>query len=115
MEPPGRSGDWLAPPPSPPRAHAPGRHDERGVGTSIWPPAGTYTWPSAGTFPWPWTVRAPLSPSWIATRSAPSARAPGEGSYSIYKHIWPSRARDLIAGDCVAAPSTSTYELISGW
>src|SRR6188472_3866509 len=55
---PGRSGDWLAPPPSPPRAHAPGRHDERGVGTSIWPPAGTYTWPSAGTFPWPWTACA---------------------------------------------------------
>jgi len=24
MEPPGRCGDWLAPPPSPPRAHAPG-------------------------------------------------------------------------------------------
>src|SRR3954451_10877250 len=56
MEPPGRCGDWLAPPPSPPRAHAPGRHDERGMGTSIWPPAGTYTWPSAGTFPWPWTA-----------------------------------------------------------
>jgi hypothetical protein len=45
----------LAPPPSPPRAHAPGRHDEREMGTSIWPPAGTYTWPSARTFPWPWT------------------------------------------------------------
>ena len=57
MEPPGRCGDWLAPPPSPPRAHAPGRHDERGVGTSTWPPAGTYTWPSARTFPWPWTRR----------------------------------------------------------
>src|SRR5688500_8270036 len=55
MEPPGRCGDWLAPPPSPPRAHAPGRHDERGVRTSNWPPAGTYIWPSAGTFPWPWT------------------------------------------------------------
>src|SRR5688500_11363438 len=56
MEPPGGCGDWLAPPPSPPRAHAPGRHDERGVRTFIWPPAGTYTWPSAKTFPWPWTV-----------------------------------------------------------
>jgi hypothetical protein len=32
MEPPGRCGDWLAPPPSPPRAQAPGRHDERGGG-----------------------------------------------------------------------------------
>src|SRR3954469_4281656 len=53
--PPGRCGDWLAPPPSPPRAHAPGRHDEGGVGTSTWPPAGTYTWPSTRTFPWPWT------------------------------------------------------------
>ncbi len=57
MERPGRCGDWLAPPPSPPRAHAPGRHDERGVGTSTWPPAGTYTWPSARTFPWPRTRR----------------------------------------------------------
>src|SRR4051794_34473821 len=55
--PPGRCGDWLAPPPSPPRAHAPGRHDERGMGTSTWPPAGTYTWPSTRTFPWPWTGR----------------------------------------------------------
>ena len=60
MEPPGRCGDWLAPPPSPPRAHAPGRHDEREMGTFIWPPAGTYTWPSAGTFPWPWTPFPPL-------------------------------------------------------
>src|SRR3954454_21332910 len=51
--PPGRCSDWLAPPPSPPRAHAPGRHDERGMGTSTWPPAGTYTWPSTRTFPWP--------------------------------------------------------------
>src|SRR5690242_20215254 len=65
MEPPGRCGDWLAPPPSPPRAHAPGRHDERGMGTFIWPPAGTYTWPSARTFPWPWTV---LLTSLLATR-----------------------------------------------
>src|SRR4026207_2282427 len=55
MEPPGWCSDWLAPPPSPPRAQAPGRHDERGVGTSNWPPAGTYTWPSARTFPWPRT------------------------------------------------------------
>src|SRR6185436_499275 len=55
MEPPGRCGDWLAPPPSPPRAHAPGRHDERGAETSTWPPAGTYTWPSTRTIPWPWT------------------------------------------------------------
>jgi hypothetical protein len=29
MEPPGRCSDWFAPPPSPPRAHAPGRHDKR--------------------------------------------------------------------------------------
>ena len=41
MELPGRCGDWLAPPPSPPRAHSSARHDERGVGTSTWPPAGT--------------------------------------------------------------------------
>src|SRR3954451_2009281 len=55
MEPPGRCGDWSASPQSPPSAHAPGLHDERGVGTSIWPPAGTYTWPSARTLSWPWT------------------------------------------------------------
>src|SRR5689334_5311653 len=59
MEPPGRCGDWLAPPPSPPRAHAPGRHDEQGVRTFRWPPAGTYTWPSTRTFPWPLTRRCP--------------------------------------------------------
>lgn len=53
----GGAGDWLAPPPSPPRAQAPGRHEERGVGTSTWPPAGTSIWLSAGTFPWPWTTR----------------------------------------------------------
>jgi hypothetical protein len=36
-------------------AHAPKRHDQRGVGTSTWPPAGTCTWPPAGTFSWPRT------------------------------------------------------------
>jgi hypothetical protein len=36
LELPGRCGDWLAPPPSPPRAHALGRHDEPEVGTSNW-------------------------------------------------------------------------------
>jgi hypothetical protein len=56
MQSPGRCGDWLAPPPSPPRAHAPNRH-ERGAGTSTRPLAGTCTWPSAGTFSWPRTRR----------------------------------------------------------
>src|SRR4051812_44483082 len=67
MEPPGRCGDWLAPPPSPPRAHAPGRHDEGGVWTSTWPPAGTYTWPSTRIFPWPWTEGEPVQreSAWI--------------------------------------------------
>ena len=35
------TGDWLAPPPSPLRPQAPGRHDEQRVGTSTWPPTGT--------------------------------------------------------------------------
>ncbi len=60
MEAPGRCGDWLTPPPSPPRPHASGRHDKRGVRTFSWPPAGTSTWPPAGTFPWP---RTPMSTS----------------------------------------------------
>lgn len=34
------------------------RHDAKGVGTSIWPPAGTSTWPPVGTFSWP---RIPLA------------------------------------------------------
>lgn len=49
-----RSGPSIEP--SPPRTHTPGRHDERGMGTSNWPPARTSTWPPAGTFPWPRTV-----------------------------------------------------------
>src|ERR1039457_2982593 len=53
--PPGRRGDWLTPPPSPPGAHTPGRHDDRGMGTFNWPPAGTCTWPHTGTLPWPRT------------------------------------------------------------
>src|SRR5918994_6960666 len=53
---PGGDSDWLTPPPSPPRAHPPGRHDERGMGTFTWPPARTSTWPPAGTFSWPWTI-----------------------------------------------------------
>src|SRR6185436_12495702 len=31
------------------------RHDERRVGTSIWPKLGTQTWPPVGTFSWPRT------------------------------------------------------------
>jgi hypothetical protein len=45
----GGDGDWLIPPPSPPRPQTPGRHDERGIGTFNWPPAGTSTWPYTGT------------------------------------------------------------------
>src|SRR6266571_790385 len=48
-------GDWLTPPPSPPRPGKPGRHDERGMGTFNWPPARTSTWPYTGTFSWPRT------------------------------------------------------------
>src|SRR5262249_3117346 len=52
---PGRSGDWLTPPPSPPGPQPPGRPDERGLGTFNWPKAGTSTWPHVGTFSWPRT------------------------------------------------------------
>src|SRR5262249_36262842 len=53
---PGRSGDWLTPPPWPPGPQPPGRHDERGMGTFNWPPAETSTWPHMGTFSWPRTM-----------------------------------------------------------
>jgi len=76
MEPPGRCGDWLAPPPSPSRAHAPGRHDERGMRTFIWPPARTYTWPSTRTFPWPWTPPGIVRPTIIGARGEVWARQP---------------------------------------
>src|SRR6476469_10319690 len=52
---PARCGDWLAPPPSPRRAHPLPRHDEPRVRTSNWPPARTQIWPPAGTFSWPRT------------------------------------------------------------
>src|SRR6266516_3457936 len=53
----GGDSDWLTPPPSPPRPQTPGRHGERGIGTSNWPPAETFTWPHTGTFSWPRTWR----------------------------------------------------------
>src|SRR5947209_2977632 len=56
---PGRCGDWLTPPPSPPGPQPPGRHDERGMGTFNWPPAETSTWPHTGTFSWPRTRGTP--------------------------------------------------------
>src|SRR6266516_4457645 len=52
----GGDSDWLTPPPSPPRPQTPGRHGERGIGTSNWPPAETFTWPHTGTFSWPRTL-----------------------------------------------------------
>src|SRR6266852_55279 len=55
---PGRCGDWLTSPPSPPGPQPPGRHDERGMGTFNWPPAETSTRPHTGTFSWPRTVIA---------------------------------------------------------
>src|SRR5271163_1198585 len=51
----GGDGDWLRPPPSPPRPQTPDRHDERRMGTFNWPPARTSTWPYTGTFSWPRT------------------------------------------------------------
>src|SRR6185312_3594554 len=52
----GGDGDWLTPPPSPPRPQTPGRHDERGIRTINWPPARTSTWPYTRTFSRPRTV-----------------------------------------------------------
>src|ERR1700722_12251531 len=52
----GGDGDWLTPPPSPPRPDKPGRHDERGMRTFNWPPARTSTWPYTGTLTWPRTL-----------------------------------------------------------
>src|SRR5665213_381306 len=67
---PGRCGDWLTPPPSPPRPELTVQHDERGVRTFTWPPAGTYTWPPAGTLTWPRTWGGADSPSRSATVSS---------------------------------------------
>src|SRR4051812_17903867 len=55
MELPGRCGDWLAPPPSPPRAQSSARHDERGGGDFYMATSGDLTWPPVGTFSWPRT------------------------------------------------------------
>src|SRR6478735_3542775 len=57
MELPGRCGDWLAPPPSPPRAYSSARHDERGGGDFYMATSGDLTWPPVGTFSWPRTPR----------------------------------------------------------
>ena len=37
---------------------------------------------------------------------------PRGGSYSIYKHICPGGAGDLISGGCVSAPSANECELM---
>src|SRR6266516_6547607 len=58
----GGDSDWLTRPPSPPRPQTPGRHGERGIGTSNWPPAETFTWPHTGTFSWPRTGENRLQP-----------------------------------------------------
>src|SRR6478752_7466054 len=57
MELPGWRSDWLAPPPSPPRAQSSARHDERGGGDFYLATSGDLTWPPVGTFSWPWTAR----------------------------------------------------------
>src|SRR5271169_4523950 len=77
----GGDGDWLTPPPSPPRPCKPGRHDERGMGTFNWPPARTATWPYTGTFSWPRT------------------RVAGEREWAA------SADGDQVVGTCVCASS----------
>src|SRR5438034_148582 len=86
----GGDGDWLTPPPSPPRPDKPGRHDERGMGTFNWPPARTSTWPYTGTFSWPRTARPAISP-----------RASGQ-SYALREC-----SRALLAGSKPALASCS--------
>src|SRR6476620_8648386 len=60
MELPGWRGDWLAPPPSLPRARSSARHDERGGGDFYLATSGDLTWPPVGTCSWPWTGAARL-------------------------------------------------------
>jgi hypothetical protein len=73
----GGDGDWLTPPPSPPRPQTPGRHDERGMGTFTWPPARTSTWPYTGTFSWPRTASlAPFRAAALRARRLPRTAAP---------------------------------------
>src|SRR5580704_10078546 len=67
----GGDGDWLTPPPSPPRPQTPGRHDERGMGTFNWPPARTSTWPYTGTFSWPRTAECSLEASRVWLQAGP--------------------------------------------
>jgi hypothetical protein len=103
----------LAPPPSPPRAHAPGRHDERGAETSTWPPAGTYTWPSTRTFPWPWTAPAwsrPPSTSAMRPRRPGLLRdgrgrgIPSTSRCGYHTPAWKQSCRSTATGRVEAAP-----------
>src|ERR1700722_9676715 len=64
----GGDGDWLTPPPSPPRPDKPGRHDERGMRTFNWPPARTSTWPYTGTLTWPRTHPNPNQATSLAAK-----------------------------------------------
>ena len=101
---PGRCGDWLTPPPSPPGPQPPGRHDERGMGTFNWPPAGTSTRPHTGTFSRPRTepglYRTPADwrsesaqardcagqPARILQAGGPTAAKPAAKAIASYRH-----------------------------
>src|SRR5439155_24057895 len=76
----GGDGDWLTPPPSPPRPQTPGRHDERGMGTFTWPPARTSTWPYTRTFSRP---RTPIMviPSALA---CPATESHQSGAHVVF-------------------------------
>jgi hypothetical protein len=91
----GGDGDWLTPPPSPPRPHEPGRHDERGTGTFNWPPARTSTWPYTGTFSWPRTSVASYKRG--AGGSNPPAPLTGCRRVRLERHL---RRRWCLSQEC---------------
>src|SRR5262245_24940023 len=77
MELPGGGAEWLAPSPSPSGPVVPGRHDQHGVGTFIWPPVGTSTWPPMGTFSWPRTPFGDDRHRYTTQMQRRAARVPG--------------------------------------
>src|SRR6266516_5577574 len=87
----GGDSDWLTPPPSPPRPQTPGRHGERGIGTSNWPPAETFTWPHTGTFSWPRTT----DPSEAAEAAKQAVTQRCRGHISKYSSSFHLRFDDL--------------------
>jgi hypothetical protein len=120
----GGDGDWLTPPPSPPRPQTPGRHDERGMGTFNWPPARTSTWPYTRTFSRPRTpeladrrkdARVKAGP-FESRRVDPLALPPyGGPHYVIGSGSWPCAGSCRRAGrlGCWASPLPGLRQLLT--